>query len=383
MKWYEGGGTQRRLVILLAITCTMIVDLATLTPADAMANTCDGVTEMSFPTAPNFSSVGDTIHVSLAVGGGCWQGSATVNFNRVRFNLDCNNSNLGINCPDDGGVLSYQGGLSANCPTTVFTDHGIGATPNQVVFSFDPPLIHPNCTVSFCSLEFDVRIETTSNDGTPDVIEQVSGVDGSQGDAICNSLPPLAAGNTNSGSIRLCPLCDDLDPCNGVETCDSYLGCVSGTPPLCDDGDACTDDSCDSTVGCVHAPSCNRPPDCSLARPSLAIIWPPDGHLVPVTIEGITDPDGDPVSVFITGIAQDEPARASPSSSAGEGIGTSTARLRAERDGLGDGRVYAMAFTAMDGNGGQCSSAVTVCVPHDRAHGCASAPSATTSPATR
>jgi hypothetical protein len=33
-------------------------------------------------------------------------------------------------------------------------------------------------------------------------------------------LPPLGAGNTGSGSIRLCPICDDGNQCNGVETCD-------------------------------------------------------------------------------------------------------------------------------------------------------------------
>jgi cysteine-rich repeat protein len=40
------------------------------------------------------------------------------------------------------------------------------------------------------------------------------------------------------------PTCDDGLFCNGVETCDAVLGCQAGTAP-CDDGVACTDDSCD------------------------------------------------------------------------------------------------------------------------------------------
>ena len=32
--------------------------------------------------------------------------------------------------------------------------------------------------------------------------------------------------------------------CDGVETCDPLLGCLSGTPPNCDDLNACTVDSC-------------------------------------------------------------------------------------------------------------------------------------------
>jgi hypothetical protein len=46
-------------------------------------------------------------------------------------------------------------------------------------------------------------------------------------------------------------VCDDLDACNGVETCDATLGCQAGVPPTCDDSNACTDDSCNPSIGCV------------------------------------------------------------------------------------------------------------------------------------
>jgi hypothetical protein len=39
--------------------------------------------------------------------------------------------------------------------------------------------------------------------------------------------------------------------------------------------------------------------------------------------------------------------------------------VRAERSGLGNGRVYKIAFTASDGKGGTCAGSVTVGVPHD------------------
>lgn len=55
--------------------------------------------------------------------------------------------------------------------------------------------------------------------------------------------------------------CNDQNPCNGVETCDSSSGeavCIAGTPLVCNDGNACTTDSCDPALGCVHtAISCN------------------------------------------------------------------------------------------------------------------------------
>ena len=53
----------------------------------------------------------------------------------------------------------------------------------------------------------------------------------------------------------------------------------------------------------------------------------------------------------------------------GDGVGNDFASVRAERSGLGDGRVYHIGFTAEDGQGGECSATVTVCVPHDQGQG--------------
>src|SRR5207249_5655623 len=47
-------------------------------------------------------------------------------------------------------------------------------------------------------------------------------------------------------------VCDDADPCNGVETCDPGTGlCQPGVPLVCDDGNVCTTDTCDPGIGCV------------------------------------------------------------------------------------------------------------------------------------
>src|SRR5262249_14887941 len=44
--------------------------------------------------------------------------------------------------------------------------------------------------------------------------------------------------------------CSDGNACNGVETCQSG-SCTVGTPLACNDGNPCTDDSCDAATGCV------------------------------------------------------------------------------------------------------------------------------------
>ena len=91
-----------------------------------------------------------------------------------------------------------------------------------------------------------------------------------------------------------------------------------------------------------------------------------------VSIAGVIDPDGDPVTITITGITQDEPIdcedAANPCPDAA-GVGTSIARLRAERRGSGDGRVYHLTFLADDGRGGECDGTVTVCVPPNQRPG--------------
>ena len=110
-----------------------------------------------------------------------------------------------------------------------------------------------------------------------------------------------------------------------------------------------------------------RPPDCSAATASPNTLWPPNGSLIPVSVQGVIDPDGDPVTVRLIDIHQDEPL--SQNAFDATGIGTSTARLRADRRGDGDGRVYHLSFEARDEEGATCRGTVRVCVPHDQRPG--------------
>jgi len=90
-------------------------------------------------------------------------------------------------------------------------------------------------------------------------------------DDICDEIlgcvhEPNTGGSCNDGSLctsgdtcqdGVCvgegSTCDDGDACNGAETCNPLTGaCGAGVPPACDDGSACSIDSCDSALGCVH-----------------------------------------------------------------------------------------------------------------------------------
>ena len=93
-------------------------------------------------------------------------------------------------------------------------------------------------------------------------------------DADCNDGNPCTADACASGFCTTtaitsdrgasAPGCTDSDACNGTETCQAGV-CMPGMPPDCDDGNTCTDDSCDSIQGCVHTPiacCCRTPNDC-------------------------------------------------------------------------------------------------------------------------
>jgi von Willebrand factor type A domain len=123
-----------------------------------------------------------------------------------------------------------------------------------------------------------------------------------------------------------------------------------------------------STSIAVVAGVVNQSPVCTAAKPTPSRLWPPFLQFEPIAISGVTDADGDAVTLTVTGITQDEPLTGFPFvldflAPDGKGVGTPTARLRAERSIFKNGRVYEVRFQAQDGNGGTCDGSVKVSVP--------------------
>jgi hypothetical protein len=113
----------------------------------------------------------------------------------------------------------------------------------------------------------------------------------------------------------------------------------------------------------------NVPPSCADAVPTTDILWTPNHQMVAIGIRGVTDLDGDLFTINIDAIFQDELVNGDDdgnTSPDGDGIGTSTALVRAERDGGGNGRYYHIFFTATDSAGNHCSGVVQVSVPTSR-----------------
>jgi len=148
---------------------------------------------------------------------------------------------------------------------------------------------------------------------------------------------------------------------------------MEGPPgdPTCSDG---VDNDGDGLVD-LNDPDCvppNAPPDCTAAAPSVRSLWPPNHKFHPIKVNGVTDPDGDPIAITVTSISQDEPLNSIGDGNTcpdGSGVGSDAALVRAERAGTADGRVYHVNFTAADGQGGECTGQVAICVPHDQGRG--------------
>jgi hypothetical protein len=64
---------------------------------------------------------------------------------------------------------------------------------------------------------------------------------------VCNEAMQMC------GVVEMDALCDDGILCNGMEACDSVNGCVAGAPADCSDNISCTADFCDTaTDACTH-----------------------------------------------------------------------------------------------------------------------------------
>jgi hypothetical protein len=77
---------------------------------------------------------------------------------------------------------------------------------------------------------------------------------------LCTTGDTCAAGTC----VGVPVVCTNGDPCDGLETCDPGTGgCLLGTPLVCNDNNACTDDACVPGVGCVFTNNTNPCDDLS------------------------------------------------------------------------------------------------------------------------
>lgn len=111
---------------------------------------------------------------------------------------------------------------------------------------------------------------------------------------------------------------------------------------------------------------CDAAEPVAAATPSPPVLWPPNGKLVPVEIS-VEAVDSSAVTVKLLSVDCDEPdcSADEPDVVVDDDLHL---RLRACREGEGDGRVYTLTYTATDACSNTTTFSTEVVVPHDMGH---------------
>lgn len=328
------------------------------------------------------SCVEDSIHQGLVSGSGVTDGQGKVSFSFIGSKVGKDRIEAGNE--GEGGVIP------------------LGSA--DVVWSGGPDLVVPLFIPPFIEVEGGDSIELqdrTANLGSVAVGESITRYFLSE-DAVVDpgtdfvlgerTVPALQPGEEHEGPVQT-----ETVPAN-LSLGEYYLAACADAPATVvelEEQNNCSFNIIEGLKSLVipqisiEVP--NTPPICSAAVPSQSILWPPNHKLATIVIQGVVDPETDPVTIVVTGITQDEPVNEEDDgeeeedgnddgededededgdlSPDGFGIGDSQAQVRKERSGTGNGRVYAIAFTGDDGNGGTCNGFVSVGVPHDQKPG--------------
>jgi hypothetical protein len=110
------------------------------------------------------------------------------------------------------------------------------------------------------------------------------------------------------------------------------------------------------------------PPSISAPAATPNVLWPPNHKMVDVAVSYAVSDAGDPSPACSLGVTSNEPVNGT-----GDGdtapdwqvIDSHHARLRAERAGTGNGRIYTIKVTCTDASGNSASRTTTVTVPHN------------------
>ncbi len=233
-------------------TCDEVADLCVNTPTDALCSNgqfCDGV-----ETCDALLGCQIATPVNCNDGVACTTGDSCDEINDICVNTPnntlCNNALFCDGVETCDPVLGCQAGAAVTCDDAVV------------------------CTVDTCDeindLCLNIATDGLCDDGLfCDGVETCDPVlDCQAGTPLtCDDLVGCTVDSCDE-LINVCVntpidvLCNNTQFCDGVETCDALLDCQAGVPVNCSDGVACTTDACDEVNDvCVSTPNnaaCNN-----------------------------------------------------------------------------------------------------------------------------
>lgn len=232
------------------VTCNDDVP-CTVDVCNEQTDSCDNTPDSQFCDDGQYCNGVEFCHPML----GCQPGTVVVCDDGVPCTSDSCDENLD-SCVHVPGDSACDDGLWCNGIETCHPAHGcLPGTPPNCMDSV-------SCTIDLCDEAGDACVHVPNHE----FCDNSTFCDGSES---CDPLlgcvdnpdpcaPPTLCDEPNGRCVECLSneQCNDGQFCNGVETCDTVTGaCVPGTPPVCNDGLACTSDACDpGQNACVYTP---------------------------------------------------------------------------------------------------------------------------------
>ena len=235
-----------------------------------------------------------------------------------------------------------------------FSGDGGPATSARLAFPTGVD-VNPAGSIFFIADRFNFRIRRVGENQTPTALCTDPMV---SADAACTADASVDAGSSDP----------DGDPVTVVQDPPGPYGLGDTVVTLTVEDSNGASDSCQATVTVLDS----TPPEInSSLEPSL--LWPPNHRLVHIEATVTATDACGPTTVQLLPITSSEPDNGSgDGDTTGDIQGASFGnadfdfKLRAERAGGGNGRVYTVVYTATDGSGNQASATSYVVVPHDQ-----------------